>query len=338
MMTPFKPIPSARNAHLQTLLPRFLRRAPLFTPRWQQFDLPDGDFVDLAWTHQPQPGQPIVVLFHGLAGSFDSPYANGLLAAFQRQGWCGVVMHFRSCSGRLNRAARTYHSGETQDARAFLTHLRQTYPESQIGAVGVSLGGNMLVRYLADYHDDPIVACGCAVSPPLDLAACSMRIQQGFSRIYQAYLLRSMRQTLAEKLTRHQQVGRWHAGERPAINTLFEFDQTVTAPLHGFDDALHYYRACSGLSVLDTIKAPLAIIHAKDDPFMTDAVIPTSPLPANIDYQLTEHGGHVGFVAGSWRQPQFWLEHAVPHWLATYLPVPSPHSDRVSDTRTIKKA
>ncbi len=120
-------------------------------------------------------------------------------------------MHFRGCSGRLNRAPRTYHSGETEDARAFLTYLRQTYPNNEIAAVGVSLGGNMLVRYLANYHHDPIVSCGCAISPPLDLAACSTRIQQGFSRVYQAYLLRSMRQTLSEKLTRHQQVGRWHA-------------------------------------------------------------------------------------------------------------------------------
>jgi predicted alpha/beta-fold hydrolase len=319
MMTPFNPIPTARNAHLQTLLPRLLRRQPLFAPIWQAFDLPDGDFVDLAWTHHPEVGQPIIVLFHGLAGSFDSPYANGLLAAFKQQGWCGVVMHFRGCSGRLNRAPRTYHSGETEDARAFLTYLRQTYPNNEIAAVGVSLGGNMLVRYLADYQHDPIVSCGCAISPPLDLAACSTRIQQGFSRVYQAYLLRSMRQTLSEKLTRHQKVGRWHAGERPKIKTLFEFDQTVTAPLHGFDDAQHYYQSCSGLSVLDAITVPLAIIHAKDDPFMTYAVIPTSPLPANIDYQLSEHGGHVGFVTGSWRQPQFWLEQSVPHWLASRL-------------------
>jgi Predicted hydrolase of the alpha/beta-hydrolase fold len=318
-MIPFNPIPSARNAHLQTLLPRLLRRQPLFDPIWQAFDLPDGDFVDLAWTHHPDVGQPIIVLFHGLAGNFDSPYANGLLAAFKQQGWCGVVMHFRGCSGRLNRAPRTYHSGETEDARAFLTDLRQTYPHNEIAAVGVSLGGNMLVRYLADYHHDPIVSCGCAISPPLDLAACSTRIQQGFSRVYQAYLLRSMRQTLSEKLTRHQKVGQWHAGERPKIKTLFEFDQTVTAPLHGFNDAQHYYQTCSGLPVLDTIQVPLAIIHAKDDPFMTDAVIPTSPLPANIDYQLSEHGGHVGFVTGSWRQPQFWLEQSVPHWLASHL-------------------
>lgn len=318
-MIPFNPIPSARNAHLQTLLPRLLRRQPLFDPIWQAFDLPDGDFVDLAWTHHPDVGQPIIVLFHGLAGSFDSPYANGLLAAFKQQGWCGVVMHFRGCSGRLNRAPRTYHSGETEDARAFLTDLRQTYPHNEIAAVGVSLGGNMLVRYLADYHHDPIIRCGCAISPPLDLAACSTRIQQGFSRVYQAYLLRSMRQTLSEKLTRHQQVGQWHAGERPKIKTLFQFDQTVTAPLHGFNDAQHYYQTCSGLPVLDAIQVPLAIIHAKDDPFMTDAVIPTSPLPANIDYQLSEHGGHVGFVTGSWRQPQFWLEQSVPHWLASHL-------------------
>ncbi|OOF11642.1 hydrolase [Salinivibrio sp. PR5] len=318
-MTPFEPIPSARNPHLQTIMPRLIRRQPVLSPLWQQLDLPDGDFVDLAWTQTPKPGQPIVVLFHGLAGSFHSPYANGLLAAFQRRGWCGVVMHFRSCSGRLNRVPRTYHSGETQDARYFLTTLRMRYPQHPIHAVGVSLGGNMLVRYLAEYADDPIVSSGCAVSPPLDLAACSLRIQQGFSRVYQAYLLRSMRQTLSDKLTRHAQVGRWQAGEQPRIATLFEFDQTVTAPLHGFEDAHHYYQQCSGLSVLPAIRTPLTIIHAKDDPFMTDAVIPTTPLPANIRYQLTDHGGHVGFVTGRWRAPRLWLEEAVPAWIAEQL-------------------
>lgn len=318
---PFVPLKGGKNPHIQTLLPRFLRRKAVFEPVWERLVTPDGDFLDISWTEPPSRAgnKPVVILFHGLAGCFYSPYANGLLNAFRQRGWLGALMHFRGCSGALNRLPRSYHSGETSDARFFLEHLQARFPDSPKAAVGVSLGGNMLVRYLASHKHDPIVRAGCVISPPLDLSACSQRIGQGFSKIYQAYLLRSMNRTLHNKLARHPQIGHWKSGDTIDISTLYQFDQTVTAPLHGFGGAEDYYRQCSGLGVLQDIATPLKVIHAKDDPFMTEAVIPSSPLPDNIEYHLTDYGGHVGFVSGTLKQPDFWLEREVPRWLALHI-------------------
>lgn len=147
----FRPLTGASNPHLQTLLPRLVRRRVQLKPHWQRLELPDGDFVDLAWSEDPAQaaGKPRVVLFHGLEGNFYSPYAHGQLNAWREKGWLGVVMHFRGCSGVPNRKQRIYHSGETEDARFFLQWLRATYGEAPTAAVGVSLGGNMLACYLA---------------------------------------------------------------------------------------------------------------------------------------------------------------------------------------------
>ncbi|STD50626.1 putative hydrolase [Edwardsiella tarda] len=145
-VTPFSPAPLLRNPHLQTLLPRLLRRRVALTPTWQRLTLPDGDFIDLAWSEAPLAARhkPRVVLFHGLEGGFYSPYAHGLLQACRAAGWLAVVMHFRGCSGEPNLLPRFYHSGETGDARFFLAWLRRTLGEVPTAAVGVSLGGNML--------------------------------------------------------------------------------------------------------------------------------------------------------------------------------------------------
>ncbi|MDD1795903.1 hydrolase [Enterovibrio sp. ZSDZ42] len=321
MKETFVPMKWGSNPHVQTLLPRFVRRKAVFEPVWQRIDTPDKDFLDICWTEDPEQahGKPVVVLFHGLAGCFYSPYANGLLNAFKQQGWLGVMMHFRGCSGLINRQARSYHSGETSDARLMLEYIQQRFPDVPRLATGVSLGGNMLVRYLAEFNHDPLIKAGCVISPPLDLGACSSRIQQGFSKVYQAYLLRSMNRTLTNKLQRHPKIGHWTSGQKVKISTLYQFDETVTAPLNAFDSAEDYYQRCSGLSVLQDIATPLKVIHAKDDPFMTQAVIPTVPLPENIDYHLTQYGGHVGFVSGTLKKPEFWLEKEVPRWLALHI-------------------
>lgn len=141
-MTPFKPAFGLGNAHVQTLVSRFIRRKPLFEPIRERLELPDGDFVDLAWSEVPtsNTSKPIFILFHGLEGSFDSPYANGLMHAFAKEGWLAVMMHFRGCSGEPNRLPRAYHSGETEDARFFIEHLTQRFPRQVKVAVGVSLG------------------------------------------------------------------------------------------------------------------------------------------------------------------------------------------------------
>lgn len=322
MTMAFNPAKGLANPHLQTLLPRFLRRKPLFTPHTQRIETPDGDFLDLAWTApvtDTQPKQPVMILFHGLEGSFHSPYANGLLHAATQQGWLGVMMHFRGCSGEMNRKPRSYHSGETADARFFLQWLRQQLPTQPFLAVGVSLGGNMLVNYLAESGEHSELAAAQVISPPLDLAACSERIQQGFSKVYQRYLLGSMKRNLSRKITALPDAMPITHDDVEQLDTLWLFDEFVTAPLHGFKDATDYYQRCSGLPRLREVKTPLRVIHAKDDPFMTEAVIPTEPLPPHIQYDLYQYGGHVGFVTGSWRQPDFWLEKTVPEWFDKIL-------------------
>ncbi|MBA5762723.1 hydrolase [Vibrio sp. 404] len=321
-MTKFTAASGITNPHLQTLAPRFIRKKALFEPVWQTLDTPDGDFIDLAWSEDPNAktdqDKPIFILFHGLEGCFYSPYANGLMNAFAKDGWLSVMMHFRGCSGKPNRLPRAYHSGEVEDARFFLEKIHQQYPERVKVAVGISLGGNMLANYLAEYADEPLIDAASIVSAPLDLSACSLRIEQGFSKIYKTYLLNSLKRNALRKhhLLKGELGLTYQCIKR--VTKLYDFDDLITAPLHGFKDAEDYYQRCSGIHRLQQIKLPTQIIHAKDDPFMTDAVIPHFVLPENIDYRLFDKGGHVGFVTGSLLKPRFWLEEMLP---AYYQPL-----------------
>ncbi len=315
-MTQFVAAKGLTNPHLQTLAPRFIRKKALFEPVWQTLDTKDGDFLDLAWSEDWQSekakNKPIFVLFHGLEGCFYSPYANGLMHAFAENGWLSVMMHFRGCSGKPNNLARAYHSGEVEDARLFLQHLDSLFPNQTKVAVGISLGGNMLANYLAQYNQEPLLDAATIVSAPLDLSACSQRIEQGFSKIYKTYLLSSLKRNALRK--HHLLKGELDLSYQSIkrVTKLYEFDDLITAPLHGFKDAQDYYQRCSGIHRLKDIKLPTQIIHAKDDPFMTEDVIPKYVLPDNIDYRLFDQGGHVGFVAGSALKPKFWLEEALP--------------------------
>lgn len=315
-MTQFVAAKGLSNPHLQTLAPRLIRKKALFEPIWQTLDTPDGDFLDIAWGEDSQTtaakSKPIFVLFHGLEGCFYSPYANGLMDAFNKQGWLSVMMHFRGCSGKPNKLARAYHSGEVEDARFFLQYLDSLFPSQKKVAVGISLGGNMLANYLAKYNQDPLLDAATIVSAPLDLSACSERIEQGFSKLYKNYLLSSLKKSALQKhhLLKGELGLTYQCIKR--VTRLYEFDDLITAPLHGFKDAEDYYQRCSGIHRLKEIKIPTQIIHAKDDPFMTDAVIPKYVLPDNIDYRLFDQGGHVGFVTGSAIKPRFWLEEALP--------------------------
>ncbi|WP_394243579.1 hydrolase [Vibrio astriarenae] len=305
-----------KNPHAQTLFPRMIRKKALFEPQWQTLDTPDGDFLDLAWSEDPHSNEvkkkPLFVLFHGLEGCFYSPYANGLMKAFADDGWLSVMMHFRGCSGKPNLQARAYHSGETEDARFFLKHLRTQFPDNKLVAVGISLGGNMLANYLAKYQDESLIDAASIISAPLDLAACSNRIEQGFSKLYRNYLLGSLKRNAMRKhhLIKGELKITYQNIKR--VTRLQEFDDLITAPLHGFKDAQDYYQQCSGINHLKEITTPTLIIHAKDDPFMTEDVIPKFILPDNIDYRLFDHGGHVGFLSGSLLKPTFWLEEALP--------------------------
>lgn len=318
----FQPMRGMANPHLQTLLPRLFRRKIKQQPFWQRLELPDGDFIDLAWSEEPERARhkPRLVLFHGLEGSFYSPYAHGLLNVCKQRGWLGVVMHFRGCSGEPNRSARAYHSGETSDARFFLNWLPENLGQAPTTAVGYSLGGNMLGCYLAEEGTQAPLQAAVIVSAPLMLGPCSQQLEQGFSRVYNRYLVGQLKQSTERKLIRYPQSLPLPGLALKHIHSLREFDDAITAPLHGFKDSSDYYQRCSALPLLPQITIPLLIIHAKDDPFMAPEVIPArEELPDNIEYQLTEHGGHVGFVTGTWNRPEMWLEQRIPEWLSPYM-------------------
>ncbi|MFJ2976929.1 hydrolase [Kluyvera sp. NPDC087067] len=320
----FVPMRGVSNRHLQTMLPRLIRRKLQFTPCWQRLELPDGDFVDLAWSEDPQAARhkPRLVVFHGLEGSLHSPYAHGLINAAKQRGWLGVVMHFRGCSGEPNRLNRIYHSGETEDGTWFLQWLKREFGDAPTAAVGYSLGGNMLACLLAKEGDDVPIDAAVIVSAPFMLEACSYHMDKGFSRVYQRYLLNLLKGNAARKLKAYPGSLPVDLRQLKSMRRIREFDDSITSKIHGFADAIDYYRQCSAMPTLSKITKPTLIIHAKDDPFMDHHSIPAQEeLPDNVEYQLTEHGGHVGFIGGTLRHPEMWLEKRIPAWLMTWLGV-----------------
>lgn len=318
----FVPMRGVSNRHLQTMLPRLIRRKVQFTPHWQRLELPDGDFVDLAWSEDPQTARhkPRLVVFHGLEGSLHSPYAHGLINAAKQKGWLGVVMHFRGCSGEPNRLNRIYHSGETEDGTWFLNWLQREYGQVPTAAVGYSLGGNMLACLLAKEGDAVPVDAAVIVSAPFMLEACSHHMEKGFSRVYQRYLLNLLKGNAARKLKAYPGSLPVDLRQLKSMRRIREFDDLITSKIHGFADAIDYYRQCSAMPILSKITKPTLIIHSKDDPFMDHHSIPAQEeLPENVEYQLTQYGGHVGFIGGTLRHPEMWLEKRIPAWLMTWL-------------------
>ena len=313
----FKPAWWCRGPHGQTLWARLARRPPHVALQRERLELPDGDFIDLDWTEKGS--GPIVIVLHGLEGSSDSPYARGLLRAIERRGWRGVVMHFRGCSGEPNRLARSYHSGDTGDLDFLAATLRRREPRTRLATVGFSLGGNVLLKWLGKAGGVTPLHAAVAVSVPFVLHGAAERLQQGFSRLYQWQLLHSLRQTVAAK-QRHMELPLIRR-DLSTLKNFRDFDEYVTAPLHGFDSADHYYTASSSRQYLEGITVPTLLLHASDDPFMTESAIPRpDELSESVTLELSPHGGHVGFVAGVWPwRPRYWLDERIPAYLARYL-------------------
>ena len=317
----FKPAWWLKNPHLQTILPRIYRKRSVIYTLNEPFELQDGDFVQLNWTEKPQndSNQPIVLLLHGLGGSIDSFYASGMMKAIVKQGWIGVLMHFRGCGETTNRHAQAYHSGATADASEFLDWLKATYPNRPIAAIGFSLGGNVLAKYLGEQGSNSPLDAAVVISAPLNLAPCATRLSNSFSRVYQKYLLDKLKASIIEKLNYLK--GKFPINitisEIKAIKTLREFDDKITGPLHGFIDADDYYTRCSGLPFLKHVATNTLIIHAADDPFMTHQVHPQpQDLSSKVRYELSSGGGHVGFLTGkNPLKPHFWLEQRAPEFI-----------------------
>ncbi|MDB2387322.1 hydrolase [Shewanella sp.] len=311
MNTNFSPPWWASNRHVQTILPVLTKvKKPQLTR--ERLELDDGDFIDLDWLTTPQIKQAIVVIVHGLEGNSSSHYVRRMLAACQAQHLCAVVHHHRGCSGEPNRLARSYHSGDTHDLHATLCLLKQRYPDSPLFAIGYSLGGNVLVKYLGEQQQTSVLERAVVVSAPLQLAACAERLETGFSTVYQSHLIKQLQDKMCEKASNsllQSQLPLSKAAIRQ-LNTFHAFDDKITAPLHHFNDVNDYYQKSSGLAYLRQIKKSTLVIHAKDDPFMTDAVIPTEQqLSSYVEYELHDKGGHVGFIDGGvpWR-PHYYIE------------------------------
>lgn len=309
------------NRHVQTLLPR-LRPLRELERDTEILNLPDNDFVELAWV-RPAPlrdDAPVFILFHGLEGSFDSPYARELLAAATALGWRAVMMHFRGCGQAPNRLARAYHSGDTADAYWFIGQLAQRYPRAVKVAAGVSLGGNMLVKLVAEQGGDGLDLAGAiAVSAPLDLAASADALNRGFARNYQRHLLRSLKRKVAAKMANSRLPISLSPYQLGQLDSFWAYDNEVTAPLHGFTSASDYYRRASAGRLIADIELPTLILHAVDDPFMPGDLFERLPTPSDaVRVEIAMQGGHAGFIEthqgrlGSWvarriaRQLQDW--------------------------------
>jgi hypothetical protein len=307
------------GGHAQTIYPLLIRPDPLPYHR-DRWETPDGDFIDVDWTDAPAPRQPgdsrpLLILFHGLEGSSSSYYAITLMGAAAAIGWSGVVVNFRGCSGESNRLPRAYHSGDSDEIDWILRRLRALFPLRPRYAVGVSLGGNALLKWLGEREasSSDYLQAAAAISAPLDLTACGHHLARGFNRVYTRHFLHTLKRNAAAKLCRHP--GIFDERRMTAASNLYEFDDVVTAPLHGFKGAEDYWRRASSKPWLAGIRLPTLVLNARNDPFLPAQALPApSQVAASVQLEFPRQGGHVGFVTGSLPGRLDWLPQRIFHY------------------------
>ena len=320
---PYAPAWWIPGPHLRTLWGKFFRRHASLPSRSIRWDTPDGDFLELLRLDAPE-GSPRILLLHGLEGGPRSHYARGLLAEAAKRGWGADLLIFRSCGSEINRTARFYHSGETGDLAFVLDRIVTEFALAPLFLAGVSLGGNVLLKFLGERGDvvPPQVVAAAAVSVPYDLARSSHRINRGFSRVYQAHFLRSLHR---KAILKHAAFpDRLPQAVRRRARTLYAFDDVVTAPLHGFANAGDYYSRSSAMRWLGGITLPTLLLSARDDPFLPEEVLGevesiARGIPA-LHVEFVDRGGHVGFIGGRvpWR-PVYYAEQRLVAFFARQL-------------------
>lgn len=313
----FRPHPLLRGAHLQTLVPALLRPPVPLVIRRERLELPDGDFVDLGWCGERNTGGPIAVLVHGLTGDFESKYLRGLAVQLIERGWRCVLLQLRGGGTEPNRVPRSYHQGDTADLRHLWHLLRRHEPRATLASVGWSLGGNIVLKALAEEGAGAPVDFAAAASVPFRLQECAERLRTGFSRVYQAKLLRALKAMVRRKHAATPMPPSVNLAGALAARDFFEFDDAFICPLNGFRDAADYYARCGSGQYLHAIRRPALIVHALDDPFMESAIVPSAgQLPPGVTLELAAHGGHVGFVGvDAFGRPLWWLERRLADFL-----------------------
>ncbi len=321
MQSEFDPPFLLRNNHVQTLFPTLFRRIDNHPFYKERFVLSDGDFLEPFWYEKPKDGEKIAVLFHGLGGSYRSPYILGLMQKLRQNGINSVVMHYRGSSGVENDTPLSYHSGKTDDAKEFLTSVSKRFSKSEFYGVGFSLGANMLLKLLGQERTNAPFKAAVSVSSPMQLNLSAKRLQKGFSKLYQYHLLQELKKMLHRKFERFD-MGLFTDLKKEQIDSLrtfYEFDAAYTAPVHGFRSVEEYYQKASSRAFCKHITVPTLLIHAKDDPFIPFDAFPTpSELSNTIQTDIQNYGGHVGFVEGSVSHPSYYVEKKVVEFLKTF--------------------
>ncbi|NQU64455.1 MAG: hydrolase [SAR324 cluster bacterium] len=308
----FEPAYWLRGPHAQTLWSSFFRLKPKPVIEWQRVELADGDFIDLAWSG-PKEGRTVLLL-HGLEGSIDSGYAGGLMCELEQRGYRACLMHFRGCSGEPNRLPQCYHSGKSEDPQTILEFLKDQMGIEVYAAVGFSLGGNVLLKWLGEQGMASPLQRAAAMSVPFRLDQAAQRMNQGFSRIYQRYLIGSLRRSYKARFAR---IPSPLDIDINALDTFWLFDDKVTAPLHGFKGVDDYYTRASCRQFIPQIRVPTLILQAADDPFMYAHTPPCADeLPEDVWLEMPQHGGHVGFISGVIPgRANYWGEWRLAEWI-----------------------
>lgn len=296
--TPFRPAWWLPGAHAQTIYSSLVRPRPALIYDTLRLTTPDGDFLKLVISREfwRERHKPIVFVFHGLEGSILSNYARGVFRALEKAGNRVVFMHYRNCGGELNRHVQSYYASAIEDPAFVIDYFAQRAKGAELAAVGYSIGGCILLNYLAHYHKT--LDAAVAVSVPYDLLRSVQAIDKGFGHIYSRYLLSSLKKSAARKIMAGQLPSqKWH--DLRQVRTLYGFDERFTAPIHGFASADDYYTRASCKQRLKYIKTPALLLHARNDPFMDQTVIPQEKeLSPFTKLELYFSGGHVGFVSG----------------------------------------
>jgi len=323
MLTAFKPAWWLKNRHLQTLFPVIFPRKIKISLLREKFILSDGDFLLLDWSKNRFENKPILVFLHGLGGSSASAYIKGMMQKSIEYGFRSVCMQFRGCGDDQDktRLKKGYHAGETQDLTEFLTSLwANINADTAVCIIGYSLGGNVLLKWLAENPNHPRINAAVAVSVLFDLKQAANQLNTGFSRLYQWWLLKSLKKAVLKKFQSSERLFK-HKKELNRVTTFWEFDDKITAPMHGFLDVHDYYARSSSQQYLNRIKTRTLIIQAADDPFFSKHALPNPlELPVEVKLEILSYGGHVGFIEGHVPfSPQFYLERRIIGYLLDEL-------------------
>jgi predicted alpha/beta-fold hydrolase len=310
------------GGNLQTIWPALYSRrvfGPLPQFRRERWTAPDGDFIDVDWMQGP-PGKTLLVMFHGLEGSSGSHYAQAFADFSRVRGFEFAVPHFRGCSGELNHGPRAYHSGDFEEIGWILARMRARH-RGPILAVGVSLGGNALLRWAEEMGAQAarVVDAVASVSSPVDLSASGQAIGRGFNRmVYTRMFLNTMKPKAMTKLAQHP--GLFNAQALQAARDLYEFDNVFTAPLHGFKNTEDYWSRASAKPHLHQIRIPALVVNARNDPFVPASSLPhTGEVGEYVTLWQPAHGGHVGFPQGPIPGHVRTMPDAVGGWLASHI-------------------